>query len=70
MFKLFEQMFEVDVPVWIGWLLTSSFTIKLFSSAVPSGCGAFQMPTHPSSASILRGRGLRGAGRANSETLQ
>ena len=38
------------------------FHIPLFSSAVPSGSGAFQMPTRPSSsasASTLRG------GRAN-----
>ena len=39
----------------------ASVTFSLFSSAVPSGSGAFQMPTRPSSsaasASALRGGG-------------
>ena len=41
-------------------LRNASVTFSLFSSAVPPGSGAFQMPTRPSSsASTLRG------GRAN-----
>ena len=44
--------------------------LTIFSSAVPPGSGAFQMPTRPSSAaaassSTLRGGGGGGGGRAN-----
>ena len=38
------------------YLRNTSVTFLLFSSAVPPGSGAFQMPTHPS-ASTLRGGG-------------
>ena len=37
---------------------------EVFSSAVPSGSRAFQMPTHPSSSSAAAASTLRG-GRAN-----
>ena len=37
--------------------LITTLIITIFSSAVPSGSGAYQMPTCPSSASILRGGG-------------
>ena len=47
-------------------LRNASVTFSLFSSAVPSGSGAFQMPTRPSSssASSAAASTLRG-GRAN-----
>ena len=49
-------------------LRNASVTFSLFSSAVPSGSGAFQMPTRPSSsassASSSASSTLRG-GRAN-----
>ena len=52
-------------------LRNASVTFSLFSSAVPPGSGAFQMPTRPSSAaasaSTLRGGGGEGP---ISETLQ
>ena len=56
-------------------LRNASVTFSLFSSDVPSGSGAFQMPTRPSSlasasssaASTLRGGGGEGP---ISETLQ
>ena len=39
---------------------------ELFSSAVPSGSGAFQMPTRPSSSAAASAATLRGGGgRAN-----
>ena len=45
----------------LGLILLVNFSCQLFSSAVPSGSGAFQMPTRPSSssaaASTLRGKG-------------
>ena len=49
-----------------------TYNIRLFSSAVPSGSGAFQMPTRPSSASsssVSSASTLRGEGPI-SETLQ
>ena len=56
-------------------LRNAKVTFSLFSSAVPPGSGAFQMPTHPSaaaaSASTLRGGGGGGGGEGPiSETLQ
>ena len=44
-------------------LRNASVTFSLFSSAVPSGSGAFQMPTRPSASSSAAST-LRG-GRAN-----
>ena len=61
-------MVVLFVQINLSFSATSDYvTLSLFSSAVPSGSGAFQMPTRPSSsasssssaASTLRG------GRAN-----
>ena len=43
---------------------------NFFSSAVPSGSGAFQMPTRPSSAAASTLRGGGGGEGPISETLQ
>ena len=48
---------------WIIPSIDSWDAVDIFSSAVPPGSGAFQMPTHPSSSSALAST-LRG-GRAN-----
>ena len=45
-------------------LRNASVTFSLFSSAVPPGSGAFQMPTCPSSSASASASTLRG-GRAN-----
>ena len=46
--------------------------LHVFSSAVPTGSGAFQMPTRPSSSSASSASTLRGGGGEEpiSETLQ
>ena len=53
------------------YLRNASVTFLLFSSAVPSGSVAFQMPTRPSSSSALSAAStLRGGEGPISETLQ
>ena len=49
-------------------LRNASVTFSLFSSAVPPGSGAFQMPTRPSSSASAST--LRGGEGPISETLQ
>ena len=46
------------------WMLFEFVMKYIFSSAVPSGSGAFQVPTHPASSSSAEASTLRGV-RAN-----
>ena len=49
-------------------LRNASVTFSLFSSAVPPGSGAFQMPTRPSSSASVSASTLRG-GKGQSQKL-